>query len=43
MTERSENFMKAVWKKLDEGANTEEKLVSAILQIAAENVQAFTA
>lgn len=43
MTERSENFMKAVWKKLDEGASTEEKLVAAILQIAAENVQAFTA
>jgi hypothetical protein len=44
MTERSENFMKAVWEaRNNHGADTEEKLVAAVLQIAAENVQAFTA
>jgi hypothetical protein len=44
MSERSENFMNAVWEARNNlGADTEEKLVSAILQIAAENVQAFTA
>lgn len=43
MTERSENFMKAVWKKLDDGISTEEKLVAQILRIASESVQTFTA
>jgi hypothetical protein len=44
MTERSENFMKAIWDcRNNQGADTEEKLVSAILQIAAENVRSYTA
>ena len=43
MTERAQAFMNAVWKARNAGADTEEKLVSAILSIAAENVQFFTA
>jgi hypothetical protein len=44
MTERSENFMNAVWEARNNlGADTEEKLVSAILQITAENIQYFVA
>ena len=44
MTERSENFMKAIWDcRNNQGADTEEKLVSAILQVAAETVRSYTA
>jgi hypothetical protein len=44
MTERSENFMKAVWDcRNNQGADTEEKLVSAILQVAAETVRSYNA
>jgi hypothetical protein len=44
MTERAQEFMKAVWDcRNNQGANTEEKLVSAILQVAAENVRSYTA
>jgi hypothetical protein len=44
MTERSENFMNAVWDcRNNQGADTEEKLVSAILQVAAETVRSYTA
>jgi homogentisate 1,2-dioxygenase len=44
MTERSENFMKAVWDcRNNQGADTEEKLVSAILQVAAETVRFYNA
>ena len=43
MTERAQAFMNAVWQARNAGADTEEKLVSAILSIAAENVQFFTA
>jgi hypothetical protein len=43
MTERSQEFIKAVWEHRNNGANTEEKLVAAILFIAAENIKSYTA
>jgi hypothetical protein len=44
MSERSQEFMNAVWDcRNNQGADTEEKLVSAILQIAAETVMSYTA
>jgi hypothetical protein len=44
MTERSENFMKSVWEaRNNQGADTEEKLVAAILQVAVETVRSYTA
>ena len=43
MTTRSQEFMNAVWEHRNNGADTEEKLVAAILSIAAENIQFYTA
>ena len=44
MTERARNFMNAIWDcRNNQGADTEEKLVSAILQVAAESVRSYTA
>ena len=44
MTERSQEFMNAVWDcRNNQGADTEEKLVSAILQVAAETIKSYTA
>jgi hypothetical protein len=43
MTDRAQEFMNAIWEARNAGADTEEKLTSAILSIAAENVQFFTA
>jgi hypothetical protein len=43
MTERASAFMNAIWEHRNNGADTEEKLVAAILFIAAENIQFFTA
>jgi len=44
MSERSQAFMNAVWDcRNNQGADTEEKLVSAILQVAAESVRSYTA
>ena len=43
MTERSQNFMNSVWELRNNGADTEEKLVSAILKTAAETVRSYTA
>jgi len=44
MSERSQAFMNAVWDcRNNQGADTEEKLVSAILQVAAETVRFYTA
>jgi len=44
MSERSQEFMNAVWDcRNNQGADTEEKLVSAILQVAAETVRFYTA
>jgi hypothetical protein len=43
MTERSQAFMSAIWEQRNNGADTEEKLVAAILRTAAESVRAYTA
>jgi hypothetical protein len=44
MTERSQAFMNAIWDcRNNQGADTEEKLVSAILQVAAETVRSYNA
>jgi homogentisate 1,2-dioxygenase len=44
MTERAQEFMKEVWDcRNNQGADTEEKLVSAILQVAAETVKFYNA
>jgi hypothetical protein len=44
MTDRSQAFMKAVWDcRNNQGADTEEKLVAAILKTAAENVRSYNA
>jgi hypothetical protein len=41
MTTRAQEFMNAVWEHRNNGADTEEKLVAAILFIAAENTQFY--
>lgn len=43
MTERAQSFMNAVWEARNSGADTEEKLVAAILKIVAENIQFYNA
>ena len=43
MSERSQNFMSKIWEKRDSGADTEEKLVSAILRIVSEEVKFYKA
>ena len=44
MTERSRDFMNAIWDcRNNQGADTEEKLVAAILFTAAENIRSYTA
>jgi len=43
MTERSQDFVNKVWEARNAGADTEEKLVAAILFIAAENIRSYTA
>ena len=44
MTERSQQLMQQIWDcRNNQGADTEEKLVSAILQVAAETVRSYTA
>jgi hypothetical protein len=44
MTDRAKEFMSFVWdQRNNQGADTEEKLTAAILSIAAESVQYFTA
>ena len=44
MSERSQAFMNAVWDcRNNQGADTEEKLVAAIISVLAENVTAYTA
>ena len=40
---RAQDFMSAVWECRNNGADTEEKLVSAILMIIAENITSYTA
>lgn len=43
LTERSEQFMKKVWEARNNGADTEEKLVSEILKLISESVRFYTA
>lgn len=44
MTDRSQAFMNAIWEaRNNQGADTEEKLVSAILKITAETVRWYNA
>ena len=44
MTERAQQLMQQIWDcRNNQGADTEEKLVSAILQIVAENIKSYTA
>lgn len=43
MTERSRAFMSKIWELRNAGADTEEKLVAAILRITAENTKSYTA
>ena len=43
MTDRSQAFMSAIWEQRNNGADTEEKLVAAILRTAAENVRFYSA
>jgi hypothetical protein len=43
MTERSQAFMSSIWEQRNNGADTEEKLVAAILKTAAENVRSYNA
>jgi hypothetical protein len=44
MTERATNFLNAVWDaRNNQGADTEPKLVAAILSLVAENVRFYTA
>lgn len=39
----AQDFMNAVWQHRNNGADTEEKLVAAILFIAAENIRSYNA
>jgi hypothetical protein len=43
MTERSQSFMNAIWEARNSGADTEEKLISAVLRIIADTVQYYVA
>ena len=43
MSERTQEFMNAVWEARNAGADTEEKLVAAILKTAAETVRFYQA
>jgi hypothetical protein len=44
MSDRAKEFMSFVWdQRNNQGADTEEKLVAAILSIAAEYVKSYTA
>ena len=43
MTERAQAFMSKIWELRNAGADTEEKLVAAILKVVAENTVSYTA
>ncbi len=43
MTDRTKEFMNLVWQHRNNGADTEEKLVAAILLVAAETVKWYNA
>ena len=40
---KAQDFMSKVWECRNNGADTEEKLVAAILMVVAENVTSYTA
>lgn len=42
MNERAKKLMDEIWAARNSGADTEEKLIAAVLRIAAENVQFYT-
>jgi len=41
MTDRAQAFMNAIWEARNSGADTEEKLIAAVLRIAADAVQFY--
>lgn len=43
MSERAKDFMNKVWEVRNSSADTEEKLVAAILKLAAEEVKFYMA
>jgi hypothetical protein len=43
MSDRAKEFMKLVWEKRNDGADTEQKLVGAILSLTSEYVRSYTA
>ena len=40
---RAKDFMNKIWELRNTGADTEEKLVAAILKVVAENTKSYTA
>ena len=43
MTERAQQLMQQIWEARNAGADTEEKLVAAILKVVADNTVSYTA
>ena len=43
MTDRAKEFMQRVWDARNNGADTEEKLVSAILSLTGDYIKSYTA
>ena len=43
LTERSQDLMNKIWEARNSGADTEEKLISAVLRITAETVKFYNA
>ncbi len=43
MTERAQEFMKAIWDARNHGADTEEKLVAFILRSGAAQIKSYNA
>ena len=42
MTERAQNLMNQIWEARQNGADTEEKLVSAIIQATLQSVPSYS-
>jgi len=38
---RAQDFMSAIWEARNAGADTEEKLIAAVLRISAESIQFY--
>ena len=43
MTDRSQDLMNKIWEARNAGADTEEKLIAAVLRIVADTVQFYNA